>query len=138
MGSEVWADADRPFFRRSGSPVGVIRSASKRGGMLSCVSGRDRPSTLLSPLLSTSFCSAGKIQSVRDRPTGVPRGAGGENRTRTISLGICAVSASTWPDLRFGVPASDRERPLVTGLMAQRHGVQPWGHFVLMLVITGY
>jgi len=39
--------------------------------------------------------------------------AGDGNRTRTVSLGICAVTASTWPDLRRGVSASDRERPLV-------------------------
>jgi hypothetical protein len=49
--------------------------------------------------------------------------AGDENRTRTISLGICAIRPVRWPDLRGGVSASDRERPLVTGtngpLMAQ-------------------
>ena len=38
------------------------------------------------------------------------------NRTRTISLGISTVRASHRPGLRFGVSASDRERPLVTGV----------------------
>jgi len=50
-------------------------------------------------------------------------------RSGTVSLGICAVPASTWPDLRFGVSVSDRERPLATGvkgtLMAQRTAVSP-------------
>jgi hypothetical protein len=45
--------ADRPFFRRSGLPVRVIRS--ERGWMLSCVSGRDWLSTLLSLLLSGAW-----------------------------------------------------------------------------------
>jgi len=45
-------------------------------------------------------------------------GAGNGNRTRTISLGICAVRACHMADLRRGVSASDRERPLVTGLNA--------------------
>jgi hypothetical protein len=56
-------------------------------------------------------------------------GAGDENRTRTVSLGICAVTAPTWPDLRRGVSMSDRQRPLVTGvngtLMARRTVVRP-------------
>jgi hypothetical protein len=56
--------------------------------------------------------------------TWISCGAGDGNRTRTISLGICAVRAVTWPDLRVGVSASDRERPLVAGvngpLMARR------------------
>jgi hypothetical protein len=47
---------------------------------------------------------------------GFHRGAGDGNRTRTISLGICAILASTRPDLRCGVSVSDRERPLVTGV----------------------
>src|SRR6266496_1620333 len=50
----------------------------------------------------------------------VTLGAGDGNRTRTISLGICAVSASTWPDLRREVSASDRARPLVTGANGTR------------------
>jgi hypothetical protein len=48
------------------------------------------------------------------RDLGLP-GAGDGNRTRTISLGICTVRASTGPDLRCEVSASDRERPPVTG-----------------------
>jgi hypothetical protein len=42
-------------------------------------------------------------------------GAGDGNRTRTIGLGICAIRSVVRPDLRFGVSASDRERPLVAG-----------------------
>jgi len=30
-------------------------------------------------------------------------------------LGICAIRAAVRPELRCGVPVSDRERPLVTG-----------------------
>jgi hypothetical protein len=52
------------------------------------------------------------------------RGAGDGNRTRTISLGINTIHAATRPDLRRRLPASDRERPLLTGvngpLMARR------------------
>jgi hypothetical protein len=51
-------------------------------------------------------------------------GAGDGNRTRTISLGICPVRARHMADLRGGVSANDRERPLVTEvngpLMARR------------------
>ena len=51
------------------------------------------------------------------------------NRTRTISLEICAVRAAMPPDLRDGVSASDREKPFVTGvnatLMARRTLVRP-------------
>jgi len=51
-------------------------------------------------------------------------GAGDGNRTRTISLGICAIRAAIQPDLREGLPLSDRERPFVTEvngtLMARR------------------
>src|SRR5437660_460789 len=51
-------------------------------------------------------------------------GAGDENRTRTISLGICTIHAPTRPDLRIVLSASDREIPLFTGangpLMARR------------------
>ena len=42
---------------------------------------------------------------------GFCRGAGDGNRTRTISLGICAIGAVVRPDLRRGVSASDRDRP---------------------------
>ena len=42
--------------------------------------------------------------------------AGDGNRTRTISLGICTVRAATPSDLRGGWSASDRERPLATGV----------------------
>jgi hypothetical protein len=56
-------------------------------------------------------------------------GAGDGNRTRTISLGSCAIRAVVRPDLRGGMSASDRERPLVTGvngtLMARRAAVWP-------------
>jgi hypothetical protein len=49
---------------------------------------------------------------------------GVRNRTRTVSLGICAIRASTWPDLRGGLSVSDCERPLFTQvngpLMARR------------------
>ena len=38
-------------------------------------------------------------------------GTGDGNRTRTISLGICAIRAVVRPDLRRGVSASDRDRP---------------------------
>lgn len=41
---------DRPFFRRSGLPVQMIRP--ERGCMLLCVCGWDRLMPLLSPLLS--------------------------------------------------------------------------------------
>jgi hypothetical protein len=44
------------------------------------------------------------------------RGASDGNRTRTISLGICAIRAVTWPDLQGGLSASDRERPVFTGV----------------------
>ena len=57
---------DRLLFRRSGSPVGVIRG--KRGGMLSYVNGRDLSSTLLSPLLST--IRAAGIEPDHQRGTG--------------------------------------------------------------------
>ena len=57
------------------------------------------------------------------------RRAGDGNRTRTISLGICAIRAAVRPDLHCGVSASGRERPLVTGangtLMARRTAVSP-------------
>jgi hypothetical protein len=50
-------------------------------------------------------------------------------RTRTISLGICAVRAAMPPDLRDGVSASDRVRPFVAGvndtLMGRRTLVRP-------------
>ena len=50
--------------------------------------------------------------------------AGDGNRTGIISLGICAIRAAVRPDLRCGVSAGDRERPLVTRvngtLMARR------------------
>ena len=56
-------------------------------------------------------------------------GAGDGNRTRTISLGICAIRAAVRLDLRCRVSASDRDRPLVTGvngpLMARRTVVRP-------------
>jgi hypothetical protein len=52
--------------------------------------------------------------------------AGDGNRTRTISLGICAIRASTWPHLRSELSVSDCENPLfalVNGpLMARRRG----------------
>jgi hypothetical protein len=55
-------------------------------------------------------------------------GAGDGNRTRTISLGICAIRAVVRPDLRSGVSVSDRDRPLLTGvngtLMARRSVVR--------------
>ena len=48
---------------------------------------------------------------------------------RAISLGICAARAAMRPDLRGRLSASDRERPLVTGvngpLMARRTAVRP-------------
>ena len=47
-------------------------------------------------------------------------------RTRTISLGICAVRAVMWPDLRGGLSVSDRERPLVTGVNGPLMARQPW------------
>ena len=50
--------------------------------------------------------------------------AGDGNRTRTISLGICAIRACIRPDLHGRQSASDRKIPLVTvvngPLMAQR------------------
>jgi hypothetical protein len=48
----------------------------------------------------------------------IPYGAGDGNRTRTISLGICAVWAAMWPDLRSRLSMCARERPLLPGLMA--------------------
>ena len=47
--------ADRLLFRRGGLPIRVI--GSKRGWLLSCVSGGGRPPTLLSPLLSAQTSS---------------------------------------------------------------------------------
>ncbi len=48
---------------------------------------------------------------------------------RTVSLGICGIRAAIQPDLREGLPLSDRERPFVTGvngtLMARRSGPAP-------------
>ncbi len=56
-------------------------------------------------------------------------GAGDGNRTRTISLGICAIRAVVRPDLRSEVSVGDRDRPLLTGvngtLMARRIWVRP-------------
>ena len=46
-------------------------------------------------------------------------GAGDGNRTRTISLGICAVRAVMRRDLRDGLPVSDREGPSSPWLMAR-------------------
>jgi hypothetical protein len=43
-------------------------------------------------------------------------GAGDGNRTRTVSLGICAIRAVMRPGLRSRVSASDRERPLLAGV----------------------
>ena len=43
-------------------------------------------------------------------------GAGDGNRTRTISLGTCAIRAVSWPDLRGGLSVSDRGGPLFTGV----------------------
>ena len=45
-----------------------------------------------------------------------PSSAGGKLLPRTVSLGICAVRAVIPPELRGGVSASDRERPLITGV----------------------
>jgi len=51
-------------------------------------------------------------------------GAGDGNRTRTISLGICPVTAARALDLGIRVPASDRGYPSFTEtngtLMARR------------------
>ena len=50
--------------------------------------------------------------------------AGDGNRTRTVSLGICAVQAVMQPDLLGGLSMSDRQAPAFTGvngtLMARR------------------
>jgi hypothetical protein len=47
-----------------------------------------------------------------------------KNRTRTVSLGICAARASIRSELQGGLSVSDRERPVFTGvngtLMARR------------------
>jgi hypothetical protein len=43
------------------------------------------------------------------------RGAGDENRTRTISLGIRPIGASDRPDLGTRCTASDRHGPCDTG-----------------------
>jgi hypothetical protein len=40
--------------------------------------------------------------------------AGDGNRTRTVSLGICAIQAVMQPDLLGALSASDREGPPVT------------------------
>jgi hypothetical protein len=42
-------------------------------------------------------------------------GAGDGNRTRTASLGVCAVQASTTRDMQGGESLSDREGPPFTG-----------------------
>ena len=48
---------------------------------------------------------------------------------RTVSLGICTVRAVVPPDLRCGMSASDRQRPLVTvvngPLMPRRSAARP-------------
>ena len=43
-------------------------------------------------------------------------GAGDGNRTGIVSLGICAVQASTTCDMQGGQSLSDREDPPFTGL----------------------
>ena len=64
-------------------------------------------------------------RSLLERVTGIEPG--------TISLGAVPSGPVTWPDLRGRVSASDRERPLVTGvngpLMARRSSseLQPGG-----------
>ena len=47
------------------------------------------------------------------------RGAGDENRTRTISLGIRQIRVPDRPDLGNRYTASDRQRPCDTRLMAR-------------------
>jgi hypothetical protein len=51
-------------------------------------------------------------------------GAGDGHRTRTVSLGICAIRVSVLLDLRSRPSVSDRESPLFAGvngpLMARR------------------
>jgi hypothetical protein len=42
---------------------------------------------------------------------GLRGGAGDENRTRTISLGICPVAQVRAAELGIQVPASDRDSP---------------------------
>ena len=66
---------------------------------------------------------AGRANSVYE-PGASDDGASDENRTRTVSLGICADLACMWADLGCEVSGSDREIPLVAGvngpLMARR------------------
>jgi hypothetical protein len=63
-------------------------------------------------------------------------GAGDGNRTRTISLGICAVRACIGLDLRGRQSVSALERPLVTGvngpLMARRSSNEETNRDVLI------
>ena len=47
---------------------------------------------------------------------GLHIGAGDENRTRTISLGICCITAVSSPELPIRVSASDRGRLSFTGV----------------------
>jgi hypothetical protein len=71
---------DRPFFKRSGLPVRLIRS--KRGRMLSCVSGRDWLPTLLSAAQNHWIAPA--CCSVRYIPRWVEVEAG-HRRVRTVA-----------------------------------------------------
>jgi hypothetical protein len=68
------------------------------------------------------------------QPLGVVTRASVTERLRSIEPELSAWEAVssgpvTWPDLRRGVPAIDRERSLVTGvngpLMARRAAVRP-------------
>ena len=65
-------------------------------------------------------------------------GASDENRTRTVSLGICCIRWFFLLDLREGLLVSDRERPQATEvngpLMARRRWC--WSDRILETVTT--
>ncbi len=105
-----------------GSPGTASPASRPHGGRRSCSrpsrrsphrqkSSSSLRSTTSSPKLGANHCLS--------RRSGQRFG-----RTHTVSLGICIVRAAMQPNLREGVSAIDRERPLVTGvdgpLMARR------------------
>jgi hypothetical protein len=79
---------DRPLIRRSGLPVGVIRS--KRGWLLSCVGGGGWLPTLLSLLLSAQPRSSGGKPTRTAGPPG-PRTGSGAAELRITRVFSCVA-----------------------------------------------
>ena len=68
-----------------------------------------RPRLIYDLLSQTGRISARKIGDLRVSPADLElRGAGDENRTRTISLGSASVTAARGADLAFLAVLSDR------------------------------